>query len=236
MTKDVIKLARTSLAEYGPLEERSFSSQEFLDLLAYAELLHRADQRELLREQQSAHLTELGLELPGTISLSDVYDIAKTTQIPRQYLERALTTKFPSPEDQLEDLKHAGAEPSTGTILNAYSKYLIRSLQESFPLYFFESQSSFGSFLIYRIIKEKEEDYSFFRQFFKGFKNDEANKERITYFYFNDYYRTITIRTYSPLFLRVAEKTLDKLNKFFNMAPKIIQAYDVDLDHALKAK
>ena len=248
-----IELARTGKDTYGPLEERSFSSEEFLDLLAYAELLQRHDDRKLLRKKQSAHLEELGVALPDSIPLLDIYEIAKTTQIPRKYLEGALNTRFTSKERQLEDLKNIRARPSMELMADTYAKYLISSLKTTFPFDDFSSshhgdeQYQDGYVRLdkhYKIKVEKVEN--FFQRLFKSEKSEIKydHSDQVDIIVEINFIRPFIsggrlckAHFYSPLFLIGAGETFEKLNKYFKVKlDDVVYHYPVELDGQSKLK
>lgn len=228
--KEAITLAKTAVCSYGPREERTFNPKEMLALLDHAELYRQFEDRDLQEQRMSALSDQLkGYEHPEQTTLSDVYEIAKTCQIPQKYIDRALDLTNPSVETQLSALERFDGGFSERAMVQIYGRVLTSSLRKHYPQ--FEFSSFKYSKRIERIKTEKKLVHGLFTT-----KEINVSVKEMWAILSTGSLDGYHILVGSPLFLQGAGEALEKLNDFFGRKPRVVVHYSSqDLeDHILE--
>jgi len=184
-------------------EEIKLSVDEVVKLVMEAQSLQDLDRR-LHSEEEAKALTESLSKPENSLSLDYVYKAAQELGIERSYIQSAINKRYPSIEEQLEDLKGFEAKPSRSVIHEMYTREILRALKSEFPSSDFEIDTYDDAF--YRI--EREEKGGFL-----GRKKFIAKRTKLASLSINEYHNFITLGFYNPIFPNICKSAVEKVNR-----------------------
>ncbi|NQV91320.1 hypothetical protein HQ489_02505 [Candidatus Woesearchaeota archaeon] len=183
----------------------SLSIDEYLDVIAFAEGLHR---------KEAGHNLDT-LSLPssgGRILMDEVYASTTDLGLPQKHVDRAISLLHPSKRSTLQILADHNAIVDLYTMVETYEIYLLQTLQKNLPDLEFRSKKFYQSnneFSIKQIIRKPRKLYF-----------DKVNKENWADLglwrggYKNK--RILNLTVYNERFLPIVESVLLNLNERFS--------------------
>ncbi|MFI5241242.1 MAG: hypothetical protein ACHQUA_02290 [Microgenomates group bacterium] len=192
--------------------ERILSEEEVKGIIGHAEALRSVAGLDRAQEVGIISLRE-------GVSVSRLYEIAQEVDIPKEYIDRAIASRYQSPREMREQLEEIGARPSS-KIVNNYKIKTIRnrllsSLQNTFPSDEFliegdESHHPFDGWAFFYLVKKVGK-----AGFFSG-----QRTERIAYVNGNSDPPKIDI--YSPVFVQGCKEAVKILEEKFGVTKKTV--------------
>jgi hypothetical protein len=188
---------------------KTLTEEELKNVIAYADSLQQYDRR---RQDQRLLEGIVKREVDKReVPLPLVYEIGQELDIPREYLEKAMTMLYPSREQMVEDIKRFESVPGTiEFVIEAYRQQLneVLLLNRGIEEYKVSSSeaSHYGNVDVKKLTK---------RTFWKW---ERTQKQRFAFLYFwggNKQFITVDITVYNPLFLRLVGKELEMLSTAF---------------------
>ncbi len=212
-------------------QERAFNREQALYILDQSELLKELDSKKTALLRMSSLDTTIPEE--DNLSLSTLYRVAESARIPREYVDKIVAMRYPSPQQQLEDVEKFNIKPSPRGLLMTYCTNFGNALKSHFPMDEFIHSHLYGSYgyVIERIKKIIK----------KGFFGKKKIEREVSPFATIEYdessrgmallHRTLNITLLDPCFIRACGKTLAELNKRFSGAVNKIEiTHDYKLD------
>lgn len=204
---------------------RTFSESEFLELIAHADSLMRFDKR-----MEDRELTKEALKTSSSdnqIPLSTLYEAAKDVDIPFRYIDRALSIRSLSLEEQIKDIGRYGVIPSVVGAAKTYRNSLLGALKSSFPENNFLATELLGGEhhpdIYFLEVTEKEEVKRSLRSFFRERSFLVEYEESLAHLEFTSEIGgfapkgkfNLDILVKKPKFLHACGNTLKKLSEEF---------------------
>lgn len=211
------------LASPATLEQR-VAIAPITPLISYAELpqlvahAHALQQFDRMREDQETIAVFSRQLLPYQqeegLTTAEVCEIAQEVGIPQQYMERALQFRYPSREQQIEDLNSHGAMPSGELLVQAYWESIRKALYSSLPQDSWLEKPSddlLNHIYYYQILQRNT------KRKFLGWEWTAKKKEKklIAKLYIpdGDGWFSVELKVYHPLFLRSCGEAILNLNR-----------------------
>ena len=215
----------------GPYHEseRIFTRDQILSILSEAELLRELE----LRKSSVSRLEVISSNVPAAENLPEsvLYRVAEGNKLPKEYVDKIIAMRFPSQEQQLEDVRKLGIEPSAIAIADTYLEYSINALKSNFPLDHFGISSKKlkrNRFYLDAIpdahIEKTEKKI---KKGFFGRKKIKKETKPLASFSYDHYRHIMEINIFDPCFTRACGDVLIKVNKSFPEIKCTIKHYYV---------
>ncbi len=203
------------------LEEKKFSKEEYSNIIEGAELLRQID------AQKGKRVEDLLERFPTEekfVPLSRIYALAQDLDIAPKYVEKYMSLRFPSAEQQWSDISKLKATPGRETRARMYGGAICDALMKAFPNDEFDFRYSHtdGWYHLSRIDKKIKQTWLLKRK-----KIYKKKKELAKLYYLEVVLNNVEVN--DPSFLCVCGNTLTKLMEFLGDKPHIIYHYPIDL-------
>ncbi len=203
----------------GTLEQRVTAPlipyAQLPELVAYAHSLHQFDR---MREDQatidSFSRQLLPYQREEGLTPAEICEIARGVGIPQQYMERALSIRHPSIEQQLGDLNSHGAAPSGDLLKKMYQKGIREALRSALPRDLWVEKPYYGyndSIEFYQIVPRDSK-----RKFLVWEWVTKKKEKRLMadlQLCSGSGWININLQVYHPLFLRACGEAIKELNQ-----------------------